>query len=789
MYVILAEKRDQAFDYYNGLAINPNLNEKMARAKGYIEVYNPAYFDGQPIVITWAIGHLTELKEPHEYRDEWKEWSLENLPIIPEKFEYRPSMDKNPARQYQIVEKLLKNADTIVWAGDNDREGCYISYSICCLAGVWGAPGKTFKSLWIDELDPKVVRKGFKNLQSIDLRYHMALEAQARAYSDWLIGMNASRLLTVLLREKLGLVLGRGQGKISVGRIISPTLFFIYQREKEIENFVSRTYYELESTFTHPNGTYVGKYIPPDIILKKGPNKGKKWKGDFDTKKQWEQLINNPRFIGDYSSGKIVNHEVDIKHSRSPRLFSLGDLQKLMDKRLGLEPDQTLAIVQELYEIDKMVTYSRTSSNHIGKERYHTLISTAETLAKILDIPKEKINVPDKPDGYFVSNKKARIHAALTPTEIFPTMQQLGEWPEEKRTIYIEIVKRCLAMFLPKYTYEQTTIITQVGSGLFKTIGNVPKDAGWKILWQDREALIDEMDIDTKKLIQVQQGDKVKPTLNPVEKKTSKPSLYTSGTLLDAMETAGRDFEDEELRAIMKETEGLGTEATRAEIIKHIREYNWVSVKKGKLHLTPLGRLICQSIEGEKLLCDAKTTALWEQSLRKISSLENTQETFVNNIKRYLGVNNPTSNLFTNLSKWVRAYDYSSMNDWLEDIKKKKNGEVGQCPKCQGEVCYRIFEKDKKKSAAMYCTNSWVSKDQHEHGEEPTCDFSIFLTIANKTLTEKDAKMLLEKGQTRLIKGFKGKKKLFDARVTWDKEKILSANTYATKFLFETQKS
>ena len=747
MHVILAEKTSQAIAYYiafTGDKRSEDIIEKEVKPKGYILVKNVEALGGVTAVITWAIGHLTQLKEPEEYKEDWKQWSLETLPIIPNTFEYRPiSGSKTAARQFENVKYWLEKANTIVWAGDIDREGSYISYSICSLAGVWGDKSKTYKSLWVDDLSPKPVLKGFRNLQSIDYRYKQAIEAQTRAKADWLIGMNASRALALYLRKY-----GHVDGKVAVGRIMTPTLFFVYLREQEIENFVPRTYYELEATFEHPNGTYKGKYIPLDMEYTKGDKKGQKWKGDCDTKEQWEKLIADERFVGDTSTGIITEHTVETKFSRSPRLFNLSGMQRYMNKKMGLDPNQVLEILEELYDKDKVTTYPRTPSVHISKERYETMLATTEQMADQLGVSHDMITIPEKADGFYVNNKKAAVHAALTVTEKFPTKEQLASWSEPKRAIYIEIAKRCMAMFLPKYEYEQTTIITKVGNALFKTIGNVPKAEGWKVLWKENE-LLDSDEAENKTLIPVEKGNNVKPTLSTVEKTTTKPPLYTLGTLLDAMETAGRQFEDEELRQVMAETQGLGTEATRASILDKLVTNEWIVIKKGKVHLTALGRLICYAVEKEKLLSDAKTTALWEQSLRKITEGTNTPEKFLGNILRYLGVNSTESNLFVNLDSYIKTLDFSEY---------KESSSLGVCPNCGAPI--KVFKKVAK------CENGLVSEDDRAKGKEPSCDFIIYLEVATKKITKSQVADLVTKRKTRLIKGFKRKNgETFDAHL------------------------
>ena len=327
----------------------------------------------------------------------------------------------------------------------------------------------------------------------------------------------------------------------------------------------------------------------------------------------------------------------------------------------------------------------------------------------------------------------------------------------------MEVLKRSLAIFLYKYQYEQTTIITQVGNGKFQTIGRVTARKGWKILWEDKEALFDIDSIEEKSLIKVALNDTVIPNLTPIEKRTSKPQLYTEGTLIDAMETAGRHFEDEELRAIMKETQGLGTEATRAPTLEKIKNNHWYVVKKGRIHLTELGRLLCQSYSSVKILSDAQTTALWEQSLKKISNGENTKERFLANIIRYLN-RESEKNLFNDLDNSMNKVDYLPYKEYMEKLKQSATGEVGECPKCHAPVRY-ITSKNKK--VFLKCQNGLLTQEQLANREVASCDFFLNMEVASKKLTEKMARDLLAKRRTNVVKGFKksNNKGTFDARV------------------------
>lgn len=289
MITYLAEKRDQGIAYYMALSSDNTLSatqlDEKYKKQGYIQFKNAAYHNGELITIIWAQGHMLELKEPEDYKADWKEWRLDTLPIIPEKFEYKVMPQKE--RQFKKVKDFFDKSRMIVWATDIDREGSHIAYSISLMAGILDqkGPKKIIKSLWVDELTPTKIQEGVKKLREVEYRVLQAIEAQTRAIADWLLGMNASRALSLLLEDKIGLKLDRSgkDGKIAVGRIKTVALFLIYLRELAIRDFVPTTYWELEATFEHPNGIYKGNYIPIDIPYSKGDKKGEPWEGDCST--------------------------------------------------------------------------------------------------------------------------------------------------------------------------------------------------------------------------------------------------------------------------------------------------------------------------------------------------------------------------------------------------------------------------------------------------------------------------------------------------------------------------
>ena len=499
-----------------------------------------------------------------------------------------------------------------------------------------------------------------------------------------------------------------------------------------------------------------------------GDKKGEPWEGDCSTREGWEKLIQNPKIIGERNKGVIVEHEVELKEKRPPRLYFLDSIQEELGRILGMTPKEVLeGPCQELYEVRKLITYPRSSSFYISRERYETLKQQAPALARLVGFSEEDLVFPERLDGFFVNDKKAANHSAVVPTTLIPTEEEVEALPDALKIVYKAVIRRTLAMFFPKYEYEQTTIITQVGAGRFKTVGQVPKNPGWQVLFQDSASLLDGVieESEARELVKVQINNTVTSHLVPAERHVKKPPRHTNSTWLRALRTAGRDLEDEELIAIMNQIKGLGTAATRGAILDEIVVNKWVTVKQGKIYLSELGWLICETLKDERVLSQPETTAIWEQSLSKIAEGTNTQEKFLKNIYRYLGIENPHNNLIENLIKAVDRTDYIPFQDFIEQAVAKADGKLGNCPLCGKAV------KVLGKSKVAQCEDNILSKEEREReaGATPVCSFNFWITVGfikdkKKTLTKKQISDLLsDKGRTNLIKNIEGKYGPFDA--------------------------
>lgn len=746
MITILAEKPSQAEEYAKAFT---NAEKK----KGYIEASDKNILNGKTCIITWGFGHLIELIEPEDYDEKYKDYRLSDLPIVPDKFKYRVAKDKKA--QFNIVKNKLLAADTIIWAGDIDREGDYIAYLICQEAGIFNTD-KTLKRLWVNDLTPKTVIKGLNNLRPIQDSISRAKSAQARAIADWLIGMNGSRLVALILGEHVSREsIRKYLGESAVGRVMTAAQFMVYNREKEIEAFVPQDYFMLEGIFVKDSHEYKGKLIPPQT------NPKKKWDGKLANPNHWTAFLTKFS-VPKEPIGKIKEVTKEEKYQRSPRLFSLGDLLVYVEKYYDIQPDKAKKIVQELYEKDKYTTYPRTPSNHVTKAQFDILAKDLGPMSKLLN--QEEPNKPSGYDGFFVSDKKAAVHAALTPTELFPTLDEVMSWTKPKQIIYMEILKRTFAMFMPKYAYHETVILTEVAENVvFRTSGQTPLYQGWKVLWQNKQTKPNHEESNLPELIK---GEEVQAKTEVVKRTTVCPQPFTTGSLLDTMIHADKlldsDVEENQpIIAILRETEGIGTEATRDAIITKLLDKNLLTLEKKHVKTTPLARFICRLLEDEKPFSQVTTTAAWERYLKKIETQEKTQASFLQSMSVYLGkLPNPkgNGNLIQNVIKRSREREDYLFHELLSELEvAKENSFLGECPVChQNQV---VENKIKGNVSLFQCEGHRKIKDSEGNYvlAKDACPFSVYGMAFQKKISSKQFRKLLEDRETPVIKGLKTK--------------------------------
>lgn len=684
--VILAEKPSQAKAYADAFSVRKH--------EGFLEI-TPCPIFPAGAYITWGVGHLVELKEPHAYNPAWKRWSLGSLPILPDRYEFQVA--KGKFKQFQIVKKLIRGTDTVINACDVDREGSNIFYSIYYQTG---ARNQTIKRLWINSLEVDEVRKGFANLRDNRKDLQMYEEAKARQISDWLVGMNASRLYTLLLKAK-GV-----QEVFPIGRVQSPTVYLIYQRQREIETFISEPFFEVEATFTAEHGTYKGKA------------KAK------EPKREIIQELLAKHGIQPNSTGLITSVTHTDKRTPPPQLHSLSTLQATANRRWKMSPANVLKTMQGLYE-KKLVTYPRTDARHITPNEFAYLKDQVGDYQQLIGHPFPVASLA--PKKRYVDSSKVQEHYAIIPTKKIPSQAVLGRLSPIERNLYEEVVRTTLAMFHTDYLYTETKVTTDVNGLPFFTTGKTERDLGWKALFQRSKDEKDEPALPPLRMQETVESD-----IGIKEGKTMPPKPYTEGQLIAMMKTCGKLVEDKEETDILKEIEGLGTEATRSGIIETIKKHGYITVSKNIVSITEKGRVLCQAIEGN-LLASPSMTAKWETYLRKIGNGEGSGQHFLDNISKFI------AKLLDDVPKQLEAKPIDATK--VPPRQSKSRGsyqakEVAPCPAC--------------KTGMILARKGFYGCSNYKNGCKQTFP-GVFL---KKKLTPAQVKLLCTKGKTNVIKGF-----------------------------------
>ncbi|WP_113589599.1 DNA topoisomerase III [Staphylococcus aureus] len=583
--VILAEKPSQKKDYVNAFKTNKNKS-------GYSIVEDNELIQDDEIYITSGFGHLIELEEPSHYDSKFKKWNLEDLPIIPKEFKYKVTEDAGIKKQFKIVKSLIDKADTICIATDIDREGELIARLIINKCN----PKKTakYKRLVINSTEKEVVRQGFKNLQNADDRYYSYIEALTRQQSDWLIGINLTRYYTSKINDKT---------VYSVGRVQTATLSLVKDRCDKIDHFKPESYY---------------------VLTANNENYGTFKNNEKFNKEELKAFLQKHR-ISKNVKGTITNVETKTKNNSSPNLFNLSDLQQKANKELKISPTESLEIIQKLYE-NKYVTYPRTSCNYITDSEFSYLKSNIENYSKYLNVEHLKFNSLD-PRKKYVNSEKVEEHYAIIPTKTIPNKDKLNE---TEKWFYDNIVKQTLGMFMEDYSYEETTVSLDINEVEFYQKAKVINKTGFKELITDKEEK-------SNVIPNVEKGEHLELLIEPVVKTTQPPKHFTEGTLLKAMINAGNadSIEDDEDRETLKEVEGIGTEATRANTIETLFNQKYIEKKKGKIFITDKGNRLCEAVNGTPLR-SPKMTAEWEKYLKKIGKQEGKKDIFMKNIENLI---------------------------------------------------------------------------------------------------------------------------------------------------------
>ena len=609
--LVLAEKPSVARDIARVL----NCGQK---GKGFIE--------GPNYVVTWALGHLVTLAEPDDYDKNLKQWRMEDLPMLPEKMKLK--VIKQTSHQYQVVRGLMQRSDIkdLVIATDAGREGELVARWIMDMAR-WKKP---FKRLWISSQTDNAVREGFARLQSGSAYNNLYDAAVCRAEADWLIGLNVTRTLTCKFNAQL-----------NAGRVQTPTLAMIVNREKEIQNFRPVDYWTIRADFSD----YYGDW--------RGSDGGR----IYEQAKAEEILA---RIKG--QEGTIKEVKTEAKKELPPLAYDLTELQRDANRRYGWSAQKTLAVLQDLYERYKLVTYPRTDSRYITSDIVPTLPIRLKAMAAgpYQTMAKALLQKPLQPGKRLVNDSKVSDHHAIIPTEQPLNLKVLDE--DEKR-LYDLVARRFLAVLYPPFCYDQTTIITVVKGENFYSRGKVVTDQGWRAVQMstaDKEEN-DEEKVPEQTLGRHQKGEKVAAkSCKSNKQKTKPPARYNEATLLGAMENCGKLVEDEELRESIKGS-GLGTPATRAEIIEKLIRTSYIERQGKQLIPTSKGMQLLDLVP--PALRSPELTAQWEQRLADIAQGKAKKTDFMSDIRK------DTSQLVQNIRIDSTAY-------------KPDNVSKSKCPQC-----------------------------------------------------------------------------------------------------------
>lgn len=685
------------------IAEKPSVGKEIARIVG-ANTRRDGFFEGNGYLISWTFGHLCTLKAPDDYSPDWKRWTLAYLPMIPPKFQLKVIDNSGVQKQFNTLKTLLEQCTSVVNCGDAGIEGELIQRWVLAKA----LNTKPVKRLWISSLTDEAITEGFKQLKDskeYDLLY---AAGNARAIGDWLLGMNASRLYTIKYAN--------GKGVLSIGRVQTPTLALIVNRYNEILNFVPEIYWELKTTYR-------------EVIFNSTKRK-------FSSKEEAALLLEH-----------IKSHLFEIvsttikKGNESPLpLFDLTSLQVECNKKFNFTADDTLKHVQKLYE-QKLVTYPRVDTTYLPDNMYPKIKGILSDMKPYAQYTAVLLDKPIKKSKKVFDDKKITDHHAIIPTGIAPPS---GMYLPEKQ-VYDLISKRFIAAFYPDCVVSNTVVLGDVNGNEFSATGKVILEEGWRVLFPKKET--DAKDGEEQLMPLFVKGEKGEHLPDLQEKQTQPPKMHTEGTLLRAMETAGKQVDDLELRELMKDN-GIGRPSTRANIIETLFKRNYIVRQRKNLVPTITGIQLIKTINNE-LLKSVELTGLWEKKIRQIEKGEYDVNLFLAEMKEMVShlmheVKSETGRLITIESEpkkevvdtnQMEAKDNSKQKSSLPTKPKLENSSL-TCPKCkQGMIV--------KGKTAMGCS-------AYKQG----CQFKISFDNFGKKLTEKQISVLLFKGKTPIIKGF-----------------------------------
>jgi DNA topoisomerase-3 len=677
------------------IAEKPSVAREIAAILG-ANLRREGYFEGNGYWVSWTFGHLCTLKEPQDYTPLWKSWNLALLPMIPSTFSIKLMEDKGAQKQFHVIEKLVKDCSEVINCGDAGQEGELIQQWVLLKAN----NKKPIKRLWISSLTEEAIKEGFEKLRDGKEFLNLYAAGSSRAVGDWLLGMNATRLYT--------LKYGQNKQVLSIGRVQTPTLAMIVERQKEIDSFKTAKYWELKTNYR-------------EVIFSASV-------GKILTKEKSEKAL-------EYVTGKefVIQDYAQKEGTESPpRLFDLTSLQVEGNNKFAYSADHTLKLVQSLYE-KKLVTYPRVDTTFLSEDIHPKVPKILQGLTFYSKLTAPILAQPIPMSKKVFNDNKVTDHHAIIPTGIAPSGLSLDE-----QKIYATIAKRFIAAFYPDCLVSNTTVIGFVDKVEFKATGKQIIEPGWRAVFENekKEQKPDPKAAEEENIMpEFKVGERGPHVPEIQEKETRPPKYYTEATLLRAMESAGKNVEDEELREVMKEN-GIGRPSTRANIIETLFRRKYLEKKKKNIHATATGMDLIDVIQSD-LLKSAELTGQWEYKLRLIEKGEYDVKQFKEELTQM--VVNLTNEVIHAQGKQVAFVEEKPKAAQTREPKPKVENvhpTALKCPKCKQGM---IIEGKKAYGCANY---------------QSGCNFVLPFIMMGKKLTPKQIVDLIEKGKTTVIKGF-----------------------------------
>ncbi len=706
------------------IAEKPSVAKEIARILKAVN-RKDGYFEGNGYQVTWTFGHLCTLKNPDDYTPDWKPWRMNALPMIPPRFGIKLIDNDGIQKQFNTIKKLVTECDEVINCGDAGIEGELIQRWVLTKAECT----KPLKRLWISSMTDEAILEGFEKLKDGKDFERLYAAGNARAIGDWLLGMNASRLYT--------LKYANGKGVLSIGRVQTPTLALIVRRFEEIQNFVPKPFWEIKTNY---RGVIFNSTI-----------------GRFNSVEEAAKVIEEIKT----NLFEIVSFEQKKGNEAPPKLFDLTALQVECNKKFAFTADDTLKYIQSLYE-KKMVTYPRVDTTFLPNDMYPKIEGILKNMEPYANFTAPLLGKPIKKSKKVFDDAKITDHHAIIPTGVKPS----GLVLEEKR-VYDIIARRFIAAFYPDCVVSNTTVIGDVASYEFKATGKVILEDGWRVLYpkKENEKESDSENDEEQIMPHFEKGEKGEHTPDLLEKQTQPPKMHTEATLLRAMETAGKQVEDDELRELMKEN-GIGRPSTRANIIETLFKRKFVTREKKNLVPTQTGIQLIHTIQNE-LLKSAELTGLWEKKLRLIEKGEYDPKAFLDEMKE----------MVSQLVIEVKRENNRKIDIVQIEVEAEKDEKESKSKSAESKKSSPKKSKPKDDEPAVIycpkCKKGTMLKGKTAFGcseYKGGCTFKVMFEQYGKTLTDKQIQVLLQKGKSSKIKGFSVNGEIVDSVLALDSE-------------------